>query len=395
MEVRSRRRWAAHGGGLASAPLSADRTVDQGKVEASRDRIGQAKRETGTMGEERRGHGLAHQLSDDLSRRLYDALIADFPGHAPGTRPVHAVGIGAVGHFVPSDAARNFSFAEHFQGEKIDVTVRFSNSSGLPVEDDEAVDVRGMATKFHLKGDRTVDLIMNTLPVFFSRSPQDFLDIAAAGRPKPDKAETRWSRLMDKLQLREPRPAPNPLSPYSGTAGVMSYVDVHRFARPGVIAALGQVAPASYARATYHAIHTFKLTGADGKVRYCRFAWEPVAGGRPEDRSDLPNDYLHIELRERLSRAPARFVLRMVVGSQGDALDDPTKLWDTTRMRVVMGEIVLIGLAGDGGAGSEPLSFNPARVVNGFECLSDLILAARRDAYEYSCLQRGGSGCPV
>ena len=110
---------------------------------------------------------------------------------------------------------------------------------------------------------------------------------------------------------------------------------------------------------------------------------------------DSPNDYLHIELKERLSRAPARFVLRMVLGCQGDALDDPTKLWDTTRMRVVMGEIVLTGLAGVEGAGAEPLSFNPARVVNGFECLNDLILAARRDAYEYSCLQRGGTGCPV
>jgi len=347
------------------------------------------------MGEERRGNDFSHQRSDDLSRQLYDALIADFPSHAPGTRPVHAVGIGAVGYFVPSDVAHNFSCAEHFQGGRVDVTVRFSNSSGLPVEDDEAVDVRGMATKFHLKGGKAVDLIMNTLPVFFSRNAQDFLDIAVAGQPKPAKAETLWSQLMDKLQLREPRPAPNPLSPYSGTAGVVSYVDVHRFARPGVIAALGQVAPASYARATYHAIHTFKLTNADDKVRYCRLAWEPVAGGRPEDLSDLPNDYLHVELRERLGRAPARFVLRMVVGNQGDALDDPTKLWDTTRMRVVMGEIVLTGLAGHEGAGSERLSFNPTRVVQGFEGLDDRILAARAGAYEYSCMQRGGSGCPV
>jgi len=347
------------------------------------------------MGEERRGNDLSHQPSEDLSHQLYDALIADFPGHAPGTRPVHAVGIGAVGYFIPSDVAHNFSCAEQFQGGPVDVTVRFSNSSGLPVEDDEAIDVRGMATTFHLKGGEAVDLIMNTLPVFFSRNAQDFLDIAAAGRPKPVKAETFWSRLMDKLQLRQPRPAPNPLTPYSGTDGVISYVNCHRFARPGVIAALGQVAPVSYARATYHAIHTFTLTDADDKVRYCRFAWEPVAGGRPEDRSDLPNDYLHIELRERLSRAPARFVLRMVVGGQGDALGDPTHLWDTTRMRVVMGEIVLTGLAGDEGAGSERLSFNPARGADGFECLNDRILAARAGAYEYSCLLRRGSGCPV
>ena len=329
-----------------------------------------------------------------LSERLFDALIDDFPDHRPGTRPVHAVGIGADGYFVPSHVARRFTTADHFQGDRVQVTVRFSNGSGSPVENDPALDIRGMATKFLLPSGPT-DLIMSSLPVFFSRTSQDFLDFAGAGEPKPVKALPRWSCLTDRLRLRQPRTPPGPDTPDNGVAGVIAYADDHPFARAGTIAALTQPAPTSYARVTYHAIHTFRLTDPDGNVHYCRFTWEPVAGVRPETRSGLPEDYLHTELKQRLMRAPVRFVLRAVVGGQGDALDDPTVGWDTTRLRLVMGELVLTELAEEGGGASERLSFNPTRVMRGFEVSGDLVLAARGAAYEYSCLERGGVGCQL
>jgi len=325
----------------------------------------------------------ARRHEEDLSERLYNALLADYPDHAPGTRPVHANGICAKGYFVASEVARRFSLAEQFQGRCIRVTVRFSNGSGSRVETDNALDVRGMATKFHLSGDQTADLIMITLPVFFAATPKKFLDFAEAGTPEPMKPKSRWGRLMDTLRLRPPEP---PLDP-----DVLAYANRHVGARPGLAAAVTLVTPASYARARYHSLHTFELTSEGGTVRYGRFTWEPVAGVRPEEKQDVFRDYLHAELEERLRRAPARFVLRMVLASQGDALDDPAKSWDTTRMRVVMGELVLTGLIAD----CEGLSFNPTRVVRGFECSDDPVLASRRDAYEYSCRQRGGTGCPV
>ncbi len=86
----------------------------------------------------------------------------------------------------------------------------------------------------------------------------------------------------------------------------------------------------------------------------------------------------------------------MVLAGQGDPVDDPTKWWDTTRVRVVMGELVITGLAEDQEAGCERLSFNPGRAAPGFEGNPhDPILAARAQAYEYSCGLRGGSGCPM
>jgi catalase len=328
------------------------------------------------------------------SQQLYDALLADYPDHAPGTRPVHAVGIGVKGYFVPSGVARSFSSAEHFQNDRTETTVRFSNGSGSSKQQDDALDVRGLATKFHLiSGD--ADLIMITLPVFFASTPKEFLGFANAGDPKPVKPESWWGRLVDQLMLRPPAQPVDPADPESGAAGVLRYANRHVSARPGTVAALMLVTPTSYGRATYHALHTFKITNAQGVVRFARFSWEPVAGVRPEEATNPAADYLHTELRSRLRRGPVTFVLRMVLASQGDALDDPTQLWDTTRQRIVMGELILTGLVADQVDGCERLSFNPTRVVAGFECSGDPVLAARGAAYEYSCRDRGGTGCPV
>ena len=339
---------------------------------------------------------MAAAHDDDLAKRLYDMLLSDYPDHLEGTRPVHAVGIGAKGYFTPSTVAREYCVAEQFAGPDVPVTIRFSNGSGSPVEHDDALDVRGMAAKFHLGDDRVADLIMITLPVFFAKDPDAFLEFARAGRPKFDPLPGWWQRLMDKLRLRPDPTRPDPKNPDDGSAGVLKYANRHAAARPGTIAALMLVTPTSYARATYHALHSFKMTGPDGVVRYVRLSWEPVAGVRPIDPSaTVPEDYLHKELPRRLHKEPARFVLRMSVAGQGDDVNDPTLIWDTTRLRVVLGELFITQMVDDQVRDCERLSFNPTRVVAGLECSDDPILQARGEAYQYSCRTRGGSGCPV
>ena len=216
-----------------------------------------------------------------MSERLYAALEADYPDHRTDMRPVHAVGIGATGYFVASKAAPSYTYAEQFQGEKIPVTLRFSNGSGSPVEHDSALDVRGMAVKFHLDSGES-DLIAITLPIFFAQTPEAFLQFAAAGVPVPDKPEGWLQRLLDMLQLRNP--ARRPDLPEDGTVGVLKYANTHMAARPGTVAATMLVTPVSYARAAYHALHTFKLIAADGAVTFCRFDWDPVAGVQPLEK---------------------------------------------------------------------------------------------------------------
>lgn len=337
----------------------------------------------------------------DMSKRLYNALLTDYPDHRAGMRPVHAVGIGATGYFVASDVARRYTYAEQFQGAHIPVTLRYSNGSGSPVEHDSALDVRGMAVKFHLQDDVVSDLIAITLPIFFAQTPEAFLQFAAAGVPVPDKPEGWFQRFLDMLQLRTPARPPD--LPEDGTKGVLDYANKHMAARPGTVAATMLVTPVSYGRAAYHALHTFKLVAADGAVTYCRFDWDPVAGVQPIEKAvpdpyraaDSTDDkYLHQELRNRLKAGPVRFVLRMNVAGQGDDINDPTKVWDTTRLRVVLGELWITDIAAENGAGCEHLSFNPTRLAPGIECSDDPVLAARRGAYEYSWHTRGG-GCPM
>ncbi len=127
-------------------------------------------------------------------------------------------------------------------------------------------------------------------------------------------------------------------------------------------------APVSYARAAYHAIHTFIVEGENGVRRPVRFSWQPVAGVRNTNPDAPPDDnYLRQELDARLQRWPARFVLMMTIGEAGDAIDDPTRPWPARRTRVVMGTLTLTSVPEDQAAAGEQISFNPLRLVRGIE----------------------------
>ncbi len=329
--------------------------------------------------------------------QLVDAVDSDFPHHPLGARPVHSFGIAVTGWFQPSNVATRYSKAEQFT-RRVPVTVRFSNGAGSAVEHDNATDARGMATKFHLSGGQHADLVMMTLPVFFVPTPKDFLEFAEASQPQVVRPQSWCRKFLDKLMLRSPPPPPDPGTNTSGFPGILQYSKTHPFTRLSIVFMALVTTPVSYARAKYHAVHTFKATNTEGVVRFVRLAWEPVAGVRPVDPHTAMGsapDYLRTELRERLARNPARFLLQMRIAGQGEVLDDPTAIWDDTQTRVVMGELVLTGLVADQQTGCERLSFNPNRVVPGLECSNDPILAARGGAYEESCWRRGGLGCPA
>jgi catalase len=329
---------------------------------------------------------------------LVDAIIADFPDHKPGTRPIHTIGIGVEGYFEASDVAPTYCRAKHFGGERVSVSVRFSNGSGSPEQHDGWNDVRGMATRFHLDKakDEATDLIAMTLNGFFVRTTKEFIDFTTAARQRPMKKESPWQKILDMLQLKPPLRDPYPGEKASADAGTTEYANAHPFAQLSVFQSALIGAPVSYARAAYHAVHTFIVTGQDGVRRPVRFAWKPVAGVRNTgDKAPVLDNYLQGELRERLKQWPARFLLMMTIGESGDALNDPTIPWPAKRVRVVMGTLTLTKVAEDQEVAAEHISFNPWRLVDGIEPSDDPILLARRDAYEESRNRRSGTaGCP-
>ncbi|MET0910417.1 MAG: hypothetical protein ABWZ99_13200, partial [Ilumatobacteraceae bacterium] len=113
-------------------------------------------------------------------------------------------------------------------------------------------------------------------------------------------------------------------------------------------------------------------------------------GVRPADRTTegLPENYLFDELRHRLRRGPFEFTLQFLLAEDGDLVDDPTVALDHNhRVRMIGGRLVVTGLDADG-TGAEDLSFNPTRVLDGFELSGDRILAARGHAYRVSSADR-------
>jgi catalase len=334
---------------------------------------------------------------DDLSlgKQLVDAVISDFPDHREGTRPIHTIGVGVEGYFEASDVAKNYCIAGHFQGPRVPVQVRFSNGSGSPTQHDGWSDVRGMATRFHLNDGAAADLIAMTLGEFFVGSVEEFFEFTKAARQRPIARVPLWAKLRDMIQFKVFQRDPYPGQTASGDAGVLAYANNHRFAQLAAVQAGDIGAPVSYVRASYHAVHTFIITGPDGVKRPVRFSWKPVAGVRTTNPEDPPCDaYLKKELEDRLSKWPARFLMMMMIGEPGDALEDCTQPWPAKRVRVVMGTLTLTNVPRDQDTASEKIGFNPWRLVPGIEPSNDPMLLARRAAYQESQRRRGATPCP-
>lgn len=332
-------------------------------------------------------------VSGSVAQQLVDAIIANLPAPVPGRRPVHTIGVGVRGEFVASDVARSYCIAEHFNGQRIPVSVRFSNGLGGPDQHDGWSDVRGMATRFYLSDEKATDLIATTLGEFFVRNVADFFEFTKVAKLEPYPRRSWLQKLGDLVQLKVPARDPYPDEKVNVDAGALRYADQHRFAQLGVFQEGAIGAPESYARASYHAVHTFFVKAPDGVRRPVRFSWQPVAGVRTTDLTAVPEDkYLFDEISKRLKPWPARFMLMMTIGEDGDALDDPTKPWPGTRRRILMGTLTLTGVPEDQEAEGERISFNPTRLHDGIEVSSDPILEARRCAYEVSREMRGG--CP-
>ena len=181
------------------------------------------------------------------------------------------------------------------QGEPSRVTARFSNGGGDPGIPDYAREARGMAIKFYLADGGKTDIVALSLPCFFVRTPEDFIAFTKA-RLDPEK-------LMP------------------------GFLGAHPEALPAIQAALGADPPESYATCAYNAIHSFRWLDAGGGSRLVRYRLEPEEGERSlsgEEAKARGRDYLQEEI---LGRAETAFRLLVVLGEEGDPVDDPTVAW--------------------------------------------------------------------
>lgn len=304
-------------------------------------------------------------MTTDLSTELVAAL-SDVHGVHPGFRTVHSKGFCCRALFQATPDAAELTRAAHMQGRPVEATIRFSNGSGSPTRHDGARDGRGMATRFHLEDGGATDLVALTLPAFFVRTPEDFLELVRAQKPDPQTGKPDLALIED-------------------------FVSRHPESQLALGFSMFSMPPASFAQLRYFGVHAFKWINENGHERFVRYRWEPEAGeasiteveSRAKDR-----DYLRSELDERLAQGAVVFHLYVQLAEDEDDPTDPTLPWPEERTTVVAGRLEITGLFVDQKRECEALVFDPTRVTDGIECSDDRILHARPGAYSVSYERR-------
>jgi catalase len=301
----------------------------------------------------------------ELHERLVDAANAIYGSH-PHARALHAKGFYCEGAFEATPEAAGLSRAPHFQGREVQALIRFSVGSGDPQGHDGVREPKGLAIKLTLPAGEQTDLLCVTTPVFATRTPEDFLELLQARRPDPENGQPDLAK-------------------------VGAFLEAHPESLPAIQATLGTPPPASFAQLAYNSQHAFGLVDGDGKTTWVRYRIEPRAGEATiddEEASARERDYLRAELEERLKGGPVVFDLVLVIGEEGDPIDDPTAAWPQERRRVTGGRLEVRAIVDDPEADGEVVVFDPIRVVDGIELPADPVLHARSPAYSVSVSRR-------
>ncbi len=281
-------------------------------------------------------------------------------GKHAGMRANHAKGVVVEGSFTPNPAAVTLSKAAIFAGATVPVTVRFSDSTGVPTLPDGSNDANphGMAIKFQSADGNTVDVVTNSLAFFPVATGEEFLELLQAlGASGPD--------------------APKPTK-----------ADQFIAAHPSVLKALATATtPVSFARETYYGIDAFIFVNAEGKKQPFRFQFVPTSGAEhlaPADAAKQAPDFLVDELPQRLAKEKVGFRVMAQLANPGDQTKDPTEPWPADRKVVDLGTITLTNAVADNDKAQKALRFLPNRLQPGIEVSDDPLIDARVRAYVIS-----------
>jgi catalase len=182
-------------------------------------------------------------LSNDIVQQ-FDTIF----GEHPGFRPAHAKGTMLTGIFTPSPDAIAITHSAHMTRPSTPVTVRFSNSTGLPLvpDNDPNANPRGMAIRFHLAEHSHTDIVSHSTDGFPARTGGEFLELLKA---------------LASSDLAAPSDPANPKP-----------IEIFLGSHPAALAFVQtpKPAPSSFARESFFGITAMKFTKADGNVRIWR-----------------------------------------------------------------------------------------------------------------------------
>jgi catalase len=303
-----------------------------------------------------------------LSQNVLEQFDTIFGLH-PGFRPAHAKGAMIEGTFTPLPNAASLTRAPHIERESTPVTVRFSNSTGVPLipDNDANANPRGLAIRFHLAEHVHTDIVAHSTDGFPTLTGQEFLEFLRA------------------LASSDPsKPSPSPLEAFlSAHPKALAFVQTPK------------PAPSSFAREAYFGVTAMRFTNKQGVSRYGRYRIVPEAG--LDHLSDAaagaksPN-FLFDELRERIGKAPIAFRIVVQVANDGDTVDDATIHWPEQRTLFDLGKMVLTAPVADNAHEQKQIIFDPIPRVDGIDPSDDPLLALRAAIYLLSGRRRRAAG---
>ncbi|HSP57022.1 MAG TPA: catalase HPII [Halomonas sp.] len=317
---------------------------------------------------------------------IFREKVNHFDNERIPERIVHARGAAAHGYFQPYETAAQYSKAGLFQdpGKKTPVFVRFSTVQGSRGSNDTVRDVRGFATKFYTD-EGNWDLVGNDIPVFFIQDAIKFPDFVHAVKPEPHNeipmGQSAHDTFWDFVSLM-PETTHTVLWTMSDRAFPRHYRNMEGFG-----------------------VHTFRLIDKQGKGRFVKFHWKPLAGtcsliwdeaqklwGRDPDFNrrnmwdDIENgDYLEYELGVQVVEEEDEHKFDF------DILD-ATKLIPEEQVPVTLiGKMVLNRNPDNFFAETEQVAFNPANILPGIDFSNDPLLQGRLFSYlDTQMLRLGG-----
>jgi catalase len=294
--------------------------------------------------------------------QIIDVMNKVFGVH-PGFRANHAKGIVVEGHFKGSPEASALSRAALFSGDMIPVTVRFSDSTGIPnmADGSDAANPHGMAIKFHLPGGNDTDMVINSLKFFPVATGADFRDLLLARLASP----------------------PNAAKPTKFDQFVASH--------PKVPAAFATAStPDSFADEQYFGIDAFVFINKAGQRQAVRYQMVPerVVHLDAADAAKRAPDFLMNELPERLQRGPVTFHLKAQLAGPGDPTNDATQAWPEDRKVVDLGELTIDRAVANSAELQKTILFMPSQLTDGIEQSDDPLIDVRSGAYAESFSRR-------
>jgi catalase len=299
-------------------------------------------------------------LAEDLLKQ-FETLF----GPHPGFRPAHAKGLMLTGTFTPAGGAHELTRAPHATRTSTPVTVRFSNSTGLPGIPDNVADAnpRGMAIRFNLAEHVHTDIVSQSTDGFPVRDGYQFLEFLRAAAASGQDV-----------------PSPKPVEIFLGShPAALAFVQTPK------------PFPSSLARQTYYAMTAYEFTNAAGEAKFGRYRIVPEAGNdflSDAQAAALSADYHFEEIAARVGKGPVRFRIVVQVAEPGDVTDDVTVHWPESRALAEFGTVELDAVLPNSPAEQKQIIFDPIPRVDGIEPSGDPLLELRAAVYLLSGRQR-------